>query len=430
MAWDLAIYALLGLLILLGGGVWIAISLFIAGFVLMQSGLKMPAGPMLATSTWGYINNWTLTALPLFVWMGELLFRSRLSESLFLSLAPWMRNLPGGLLHLNVFGCGIFSAVSGSSTATTTTIGQMTLPKLRAAGYDENMSIGSLAASGTFGLLVPPSGMMIVYAFITETSVIKLFSAGILPAVMMAVLFSTFIAVRALVRPSLAPRDETSLTFMQKLALARHFLPMLLLIAGLMVAMYRGWATATEAAALGVLGALILLAVTGGLTWRLLKDATLSAVRTSCMILFVLAGAAFMTVAVGFSGLPDAIATKINALGLSPIVLIIALTLLYGFLGLFLDGLSMIVLTASTVIPMVQAAGIDPVWFGIYVVIAVEMSLITPPVGLNLFVLQAISGQDSLKVARAAFPYFLLMVASIALLIAFPQIALYLPSRL
>lgn len=272
--------------------------------------------------------------------------------------------------------------------------------------------------------------MMIVYAFITETSVIKLFSAGILPAVMIALLFSVFIGIRALLNPSMTPRDKSDLTLRQKLALTRHFLPMLLLITGLMVAMYRGWATATEAAALGVLGALILLAATGGLTWQLLKDATFSTVRTSCMILFVLAGAAFMTIAIGFSGLPDAIATQINAMELSPIVLIVALTLLYGVLGLFLDGLSMIVLTASTVIPMVQAAGIDPVWFGIYVVIVVEMSLITPPVGLNLFVLQAISGHDSLKVARAASPYFLLMVVSIALLTAFPEIALYLPSRL
>lgn len=255
MSWDLAIYALLSLLFLLSGGVWIAISLFVAGIALMQLGLKMPSGPILAASTWGYVNNWTLTALPLFVWMGELLFRSRLSEYLFMSLAPWMRNLPGGLLHLNVFGCGIFSAVSGSSTATTTTIGKMTLPKLQAAGYDENMSIGSLAASGTFGLLVPPSGMMIVYAFITETSVIKLFSAGILPAVMIALLFSVFIGIRALLNPSMTPRDKSDLTLRQKLALTRHFLPMLLLITGLMVAMYRGWATATEAAALGVLGA-------------------------------------------------------------------------------------------------------------------------------------------------------------------------------
>lgn len=418
------------LLALLMGGLWIAVALFLVGLGLVHWGLGMPAGAILATSTWGFANNWTLTALPLFVLMGELLFRSRLAEQLFLSLAPWVRGLPGGLLHVNVIGCGIFSAVSGSSTATTATIGRMTLPRLRAGGCDAGLSVGSLAASGTFGLLVPPSGMLIVYAFLTETSIIKLFAAGILPAILLMAMFSAYIAAISWWRGSDPAPDGPALPFLQKLALARHFLPMLLLIAGLMLAMYRGWATATEAAALGVLGALILLAQSRALSWATLAEATGAALRTSVMILIVLAGASYLSVAVGLSGLPDDLAAAVARSGLGPYGLIAILTLLYVVLGLFLDGLSMIVLTASTVIPMVHAAGFDPVWFGIYVVIVVEMSLITPPVGLNLFVLQSISGTDSVAVARAALPFFGLMLLAVLVLVIWPQIALVLPDAL
>ncbi|MAM83524.1 MAG: C4-dicarboxylate ABC transporter permease [Acidobacteria bacterium] len=424
------IAAIAGLLLLLASGLWISVVLFVVGFGFLHFGIGLPAGPILATSTWGFANNWTLTALPMFVLMGELLFRSKLAEELFMSLSPWVRNLPGGLLHVNVIGCGVFSAVSGSSTATTATIGRMTLPRLREAGCDDGLSIGSLAASGTFGLLVPPSGMLIVYAFLTETSIVKLFAAGILPAIMMMALFSLFLAAASLWRGDKPRREGERIPFIEKLRLTRHFLPMITLIFVLMLSMYRGWATATEAGALGVVGALALLAYSRALTVSAVVEATAAAVRTSCMILFVLAGASYLSTAVGLSGLPDDLAAAVGRSGIGPYALIAVLTLMYVVLGLFLDGLSMIVLTASTVIPVVNAAGFDPVWFGIYVVLVVEMSLITPPVGLNLFVLQSIAGVDSLTVARAALPFFFLMLLSIAIILLFPQIVLLLPAAL
>ena len=416
------------LFVFLAGGLWVALSLLSIGFlgIVMFSGA--PAGLVLATTVWGSSASWTLTALPLFVWMGEILFRTRLSEDMFKGLAPWMSRIPGRLMHVNIVGCGIFAAVSGSSAATAMTIGKMSLPELSKRGYDERMSIGTLAGSGTLGLLIPPSIILIVYGVQAEISIARLFIAGVLPGLLLILLFMGYVVVWALLNRDKTPAAEMSLSFVQKLYAARRLIPVLLLISFVIGSIYRGWATATEAAAFGVAGALFLSLVSGSLNWESFKVSLLGATRTSCMIAFILAGAAFLTVAMGYTRIPATLAQWIQSLELSPYVLLFALTIFFIVLGCFLDGISVVVLTTAIILPMVQAAGIDLLWFGIYVVLVVEMSQITPPVGFNLFVLQGLTGRNILYIAKTALPFFLLLVLAVAIIIAFPSIATYLPS--
>ena len=415
------------LFVFLAGGLWVALSLLSIGFlgIVMFSGA--PAGLVLATTVWGSSASWTLTALPLFVWMGEILFRTRLSEDMFKGLAPWMYRIPGRLMHVNIVGCGIFAAVSGSSAATAMTIGKMSLPELSKRGYDERMSIGTLAGSGTLGLLIPPSIILIVYGVQAEISIARLFIAGVFPGLMLILLFMGYVVVWALLNRDKTPAAEMSLSFVQKLYAARRLIPVLL-ISFVIGSIYRGWATATEAAAFGVAGALFLSLVSGSLNWESFKVSLLGATRTSCMIAFILAGAAFLTVAMGYTRIPATLAQWIQSLELSPYVLLFALTIFFIVLGCFLDGISVVVLTTAIILPMVQAAGIDLLWFGIYVVLVVEMSQITPPVGFNLFVLQGLTGRNILYIAKTALPFFLLLVLAVAIIIAFPSIATYLPS--
>lgn len=421
----------LALVVFLAGGVWIAIGLFVSAWIALQFFLDAPAGLVLATSTWGYVDNWTLTALPLFILMGELLFRTNLADHIFKALAPWTARIPGGLLHVNVLGCGVFSAVCGSSTATTVTVGQITYPELKRRGYEESMVVGTLAGSGTFGLLIPPSVMMIVYGFIAEASIVKLFVAGILPGLLLMGLFSLYIVGWSLLHPDKAPRRDPPVSLAERLLLGRYLFPVVALIIGLMAVMYFGIATATEAAAVGVLFSLLMLLVTRTFTWERVLQAVLSSARTSCMIMFILIASAYVTQAMGFSGVPDALGAWVAEQKLSPTALILALTVLYILLGTLLDGVSMVVLTASTVLPMIAAAGIDKIWFGVFIVLVVEMSLITPPVGLNLYVLQSFSGKAADGyVFRAALPFFGLMVAAVAIITVFPQIVLFLPGRM
>jgi len=421
----------IALVIFMAGGVWIGVSLFATAFIAIHFFLDAPAGLVLATSTWGFIDNWTLTALPLFILMGELLFRTNLADHIFRALTPWTASVPGGLLHANVLGCGLFAAVCGSSTATTVTVGQITYPELTRRGYDEGMIVGTLAGSGTFGLLIPPSTMMIIYGFIAEASIIKLFVAGILPGLLLMGLFSLYIIGWALLHPEKAPPAEPKIGLWEKIVLGRYLFPVVGLILGLMGVMYFGIATATEAAAVGVLFALGLLLVTRTFTWDKFLAAVLSSTRTSCMIMFILLGSAYFTQAMGFSGIPDALGAWVAEQKLSPMALIFALTVLYIILGTLLDGVSMVVLTASTVLPMIQAAGIDKIWFGIFIVIVVEMSLISPPVGLNLYVLQTFCNKAAdTYVFRVTLPFFALMVVAVAIIAAFPQIVMFLPGRM
>jgi C4-dicarboxylate transporter DctM subunit len=428
-------FAITGLLIvslfaLLGSGVWIGLALTGVAWIGMQLFSARPAGDAMAVTIWGSSSSWTLTALPLFVWMGEILFRTRLSESMFRGLAPWVTWLPGRLLHTNVIGCAIFAAVSGSSAATCATIGRMSLPELGQRGYPDHITIGSLAGAGTLGLLIPPSIIMIVYGVAADVSIAKLFIGGVIPGILLATLFSGYLMVWALLHPDQVPQPDQRLSWRQKLHESRHLIPVVLLIAAVLGSIYAGIATATEAAAVGVVGALLLSAVQGSLNWQTFTLSLMGATRLYCMIALILAGAAFLTLSMGYIGLPRHLAEWIGGLGLSPFMLMLALAAFYILLGCFLDGISMVVLTMGVLLPTVQAAGFDMIWFGIFVVIVVEMAQITPPVGFNLFVLQGMTKKDIGYIARVTMPFFFLMCVMLLLLWFFPQIATWMPSHM
>jgi C4-dicarboxylate transporter, DctM subunit len=418
------------LFFLLGSGIWVGLALLGVALVGMLMFTSRPAGDAMVTTIWTASSSWTLTALPLFIWMGEILFRTRLSEDLFRGLAPWMARLPGGLLHVNVAGCALFAAISGSSAATVATVGKMSIPELRARAYDERMTIGTLAGAGTLGLLIPPSIIMIVYGVTVNESIAKLFIAGILPGIMLALLFMGYIAATGWLRPQLMPPRDAPVPLREKLRGSLALIPVILLILAVLGSIYTGVATATEAAALGVAGALLLSALQGSLTRASFTESLLGATRTSSMIALILAGSAFLTLAMGFTGLPRSLAETIGAMGLSPLALILALTIFYIVLGCFLDGISTVVLTMAVVEPMIRQAGIDLLWFGIYLVIVVEMAQITPPIGFNLFVLQGMTGRDIGYIARAALPMFFIMCLAVALVVAFPGVVTFLPAHL
>lgn len=429
---DLMITGLLvlTLFLILGSGVWIGLTLSGVAWIGMQMFSARPAGDAMAVTIWGSASSWTLTALPLFIWMGEILFRTRLSQDMFKGLAPWMQALPGRLLHTNVVGCAIFAAVSGSSAATCATIGKMTLPELQKRGYPEDMVIGTLSGSGTLGLLIPPSIIMIVYGVAADVSIAQLFIAGVLPGLLLAGLFSGYIIYWSLRHPDQIPPRDAPMSFMQKLEASSSLIPVVLLIAAVLGSIYTGFATATEAAAVGVMGALVLSALQGSMSWSVFKDALMGATRLYCMIALILAGAAFLTLSMGYIGLPRHLAEWIGGLGLSPLALIMALMVFFIVLGCFLDGISMVVLTMGVLMPTVQKAGIDPIWFGIFIVFVVEMAQITPPVGFNLFVLQGMTGKQLPYIARVSMPMFLLMVGAVMLIYFVPGIVTWLPTQM
>ena len=422
MATGLSLILFLLLLFLLSLGIWVAPALITLGYILLEFFTPAPVGSLLASTLWDASWNWALTALPLFIWMGEILFRTRLSSEMFKGLAPMLSNLPVGLLHVNVVGCGIMAAVAGSSAVTCATIGRMSIPELKKRNYDETLSIGSLAGSGTLGLLIPPSIMLIVYGVLAQVSISRLFIAGVLPGIMIIIIFMSYIIIRSKLNPALAPKQNVSYTFFEKIKAAKNLLPVVALIFFVLGSIYGGYATPTEAATIGVIGALILAWSSKSLSFKSFMDSLLGAVKTSCMINFIIVGAAFLSLAMGYTGIPKQLGQVVNDFQLSQLSLLAILTLLYIFLGCFLEGTSMMVLTASVVLPMVQTAGIDLIWFGIFTVIVVEMAQITPPVGFNLFVLQGMTGRDILKVTKAALPFFFLMLLSIVILIIFPQI--------
>ncbi|MGE3868355.1 MAG: TRAP transporter large permease [Pseudorhodoplanes sp.] len=427
---QLALVLILLMFALIGTGIWIGFALAAVGLVAVMTKIATPPGQVLATAMWSASNSWDLTALPMFIWMGEVLFRTRLSEDMFEGLAPWLQKLPGRLLHVNVVGCAIFAAVSGSSAATCATIGRISLPELQKRGYDLRMAIGTLAGSGTLGLLIPPSIIMIVYAASTDQSIARLFIAGVIPGIMLAGLFMGFVVIWALLNKDRMPLPEPSTSFRNRIAATRRLIPVVLLILGVIGSIYGGLASATEAAVIGVFLALVLSWWTGTLTWESFRDSLLGATKTSCMIAFILAGAAYLTAAMGFTGIPRGLAEWITSLELSKWQLLTALTMFFVILGCFLDGISMVVLTTSIIIPLVERAGYDLIWFGIYLVLVVEMAQITPPVGFNLFVLQGMTGRNIFNIAAYTLPLFLLMCIAVALITVFPQIALWLPSTM
>ncbi|WP_172299164.1 TRAP transporter large permease [Pseudoruegeria sp. HB172150] len=424
---PLLLFVLFGSLAL---GLWVGFALIAVGLVAMVAASNAPVTLVFATKVWGGLTVWDLTALPMFIWMGEILVRSRLSSDMFEGLAPFTARLPGRLLHVNIFGCALFAAVSGSSAATTATIGRMSITELKARGYDERMATGTLAGSGTFGFLIPPSIILIVYGAATEQSIARLFLAGVLPGIMLAALFSGYVIVWSLLNPARMPAAEPPVDGKRAFGAALRLFPVVGLIIAVIGSIYAGIASPTEAAVIGVLGALILAGATGAMSRTAFVDALRSATVTTCMIGFILAGAAFLTVAMGYTGIPRELARWIAEMNLSPFALLAALTVFFIVMGMFLDGISIVVLTVSIILPMVIQAGIDPIWFGVFLVLVVEMSQITPPVGFNLFVLQNITGRDIFSIARDALPFFLLLVVAVAILSVVPQIVLWLPGTM
>ena len=425
---NLVLVFLFVLFFLLGSGVWIGVSLIGVATVGMLLFTDRPVGDAMVTTIWGGASSWTLTALPLFIWMGEILFRTKMSENLFKGLSPILWRLPGGLLHTNIAGCTVFAAISGSSAATVATVGKMSIPELKARNYPDRMVIGTLAGAGTLGLLIPPSITLIIYGVTVNESIAKLFIAGILPGIMLASLFMGYVAIWGLV----TKRRESG-TSAEKIGHVKDVLqliPVMLLIIGVMSSIYTGIATATEAAVLGVIGSLILSALQGSLNRESFIASLLGATRMTAMIAFILAGSTFLSLTMGFTGLPRSLAEWIAELSLSPWMLIFALLAFYIILGCFLDGISSVVLTMAVIEPLARSAGFDMIWFGIFLMIAVEMAQITPPVGFNLFVLQDMTGKDMAFIARAAAPMFLLMIVAVAILLVFPEIATYLPSAM
>ncbi|MBR2513745.1 MAG: TRAP transporter large permease subunit [Halomonas sp.] len=421
------------LVLLLGSGVWIAIALMGTAWIALEFFSPFSPGPILASDFWGASYGWDLTALPMFIWMGEILFRSGLADNMFRGLSPWLNRLPGRLLHTNIIGSGMFAAVCGSSATTCATVGKMTLPELERRGYDSNMAIGTLASASTLGLLIPPSIVLIVYGVVTEQSISRLFMAGIGPGLMILAMFMTYLVLWALLkgnRNGLTGADESSMSFAEKLRNTWALLPILLLIGGIIVSIYGGLASPTEAAAVGVVLSMVIARFNGHFNREIFTSSLFAAVRTACMIGFIIAGASFLTSAMGFTQVPMQLARTIGEMGLSPTMLLIALTLLLLIMGCFLDGISLILLVTAIIMPVVSAAGFDLIWFGIYLVIVVEMSQITPPVGFNLFVIQGLTGKDIFTITKATLPFFLLMALAIALMHIFPEIALYLPQAM
>jgi tripartite ATP-independent transporter DctM subunit len=435
---ETAAILLVVLFFFLAGGVWISLALLVTGIAGMLAvktfwppdqffATMKWSGDILATTIWGESSSYTLAALPMFIWMGEILFRTKLSEEMFRGLAPWLNYIPGRLMHVNVFASGLFGSVSGSSAATCATVGKIALPELKKRGYDEKIALGSLAGAGTLGILIPPSIMMVVYAVAADVSIIQLFLAGFLPGLLVMGLYSGYIAIWSLANPDKTPPPEPSMSFRAKVRESMNLVPCLLLIALVFVVLIFGWASATECAAWGVLGSLGIAWWQGSLTWTSFWQSVMGATRVNAMIMLILAGAWFMSKSMALTQIPNALALWVDALQLSPYALIAALLVMYILLGTALDGISMIVLTTAIVLPMVQKAGFDLVWFGIFVILIVEMAEVTPPVGFNLFVLQNMSGKDSNTVALAALPFFFLLVLAAAIITIFPQIVLILP---
>ena len=426
----LTIFFISILLIFLGTGVWVALSMVAVSAIGMLLFTSRPVGDAMATTIWGTSSSWTLTALPLFVWMGEILFRTKLSENLFKGLAPWMSRLPGGLIHVNVVGCALFAAISGSSAATVATVGKMSIPELRKRNYPEKLLLGSLAGSGTLGLLIPPSIILIIYGVTVQESIAKLFIAGIIPGIMIAIFFMLYVIGWSILNKDSMPKTEEVFSFSQKIKDSGQLIPVIVLITAVIGSIYLGIATATEAASLGVVGALILSFFQKSLNKETFKSSLLGATKTSCMIAFILAGSSFLSLAMGFTGLPRNLAIWIQEMNLSPYILIMVLTFFYIILGMFLDGISAVVLTMAIIEPMIRQAGFDMIWFGVFLVIVVEMAQITPPVGFNLFVLQGMANKDMGFIAKSAFPLFLLMILAVVVIIIFPEIALWLPQQM
>ncbi len=424
---GIGLFLLIIMLLFLSGGIWIAMTLAICGWVGQAFFVNTQPGKNLFSAFWETNASWELAALPLFIWMGEILFRTKLSEEMFEGLRPWLNRVPGRLMHTTVLGCGIFGSVSGSSAATCATIAKVALPELKKRGYDESLALGALATSGTLGILIPPSITMVVYAVAADASIIRIFLAGFIPSAILMALFMGYIALWSIRNPSKVPAADPPSSFLEKVRKSGNLIPCGLLIIFIVWVLVAGYATATECAAYGVFGSLVIAAYSRSLTWKNFWEGLMGTTRTSCMIMIILAGAAFLTKTMAFTGVPRELAEWVNAMQLSPYALIGCLVVVYLILGTALDGISMIVLTAAVVLPMIQKAGFDLIWFGIFIVLLVEIAEVTPPVGFNLFVLQNMTGKDSNTIARAAIPFFICLVICIVIITIFPEVVTVLP---
>ncbi len=420
-------------------GLWIGFSLILAAiFGMLIAKLNLPPtvsiwtkiGKLLVNSMWNSVNSWSLTALPLFIFMGEILYRTAISEKLFNGLIPWLSRIPGRLFHINVVACSLFAAVSGSSAATTATVGKITLGELSKRGYDEKLAIGSLAGAGTLGFLIPPSLIMIIYGVLSDTSIGKLFVGGILPGIMMAGFYSLYIIIVTLLKPSLVPKESAHFTWNERLRSLLDLLPVLSLILVVLGGIYLGYTTPTEAAAIGAFGSIILGILLRNLSFKVFKETLLGSVKTTTMITFIIMGAAFLSQVFGFLGITSAISKYVTSLNLSPYMLIFAVGIMYLILGMILDGISMVVMTLPIVLPVVTNAGFSPLWFGIFLVFMVELAQITPPVGFSIFVIQSLTTKDAGFIVKASFPFFVIMVITVCIVTVFPEIVLYLPNKM
>lgn len=425
---------LLTLIVLfLGVGVWVFAGLFLVAIFGLGIVAGFPVeriGVILQSTVWRSASAWELSAIPLFIWMGEMIFRTDISDRLFRGLSPLVQWMPGRLLHTNVLGCTLFAAVSGSTSATTATVGKITTSALAERGYDNALSVGSLAGAGSLGLLIPPSIVMIIYGVLAEVSIAKLFAAGLMPGLLVSFLYSSYIMARCLLRPELAPRSGESFNLGQCLAGLKNLLPIATLIVLVLGGIYSGVATPSEAAAVGVTATFVLILLMGSFSWDIVLDAAMGAVKTSCMVCSILVGAAFLSAAIGYLHVPMELVSFIQALALSPYALLVILALFYIVLGFFLDGISIIVMSLPITLPLIVQAGFDPIWFGVFLVLMVELAQMTPPVGFNLFILQGLTGQSIGTVVRAAVPFFVLMCVAVAIIALLPQIVLWLPSLL
>lgn len=384
-------------------------------------------GDLLASSIYDSLNSWSLAALPMFILMGEILYSSEISTRLLKGLRPWLLWIPGRLLHINVAACSLFAAVSGSSAATTATVGKITLDELKKLGYSKSIAIGSLAGSGTLGFLIPPSLIMIIYGVLSNVSIGKLFIAGVIPGVLLASVYSIYIILACVINRSNVPPINEKFSLSQRFSSLKELIPIMSLIVIVIGSIYAGFATPTESAAIGVFGSVLLAFYFKRFNLQILKNALFSSIKTTSMISLIIIGAGFLSQVVGFLGIPMAISQFIASLSLSPLLLILVIGFMYVLLGMILDGISMVIMTLPIVLPVVITAGYDPLWFGIFLVFMVELSQITPPVGFSLFVIGSISGEKIGYILRATFPFFLLMIFVVALVTFFPQIVFYLP---
>jgi len=422
---GLTLLILLGLLAL---AVPVAAGLGFLGLSLSAIYSKLPLTLAIGEMSWATSNNFLLVAIPFFILLGEILLRSGMAERMYNALVLWIPWLPGGLMHSNIAACAMFAATSGSSVATAATIGTVAMGEIEKHGYSERLFLGTIAAGGTLGILIPPSINMIVYGVLTDTSIPKLYLAGVIPGLILAGLFSLTVLIFCIIRPELGGRP-TSATWAQRISALPDLLPPLIIFLAVIGSIYAGFATATESAALGVIAAMGVAAWRGRLTVLMLKTAFEGTMRTTAMIMAILIAAYFLNFVITSIGLTGQVNNFITELRLTPVELLIAVVIFYIILGMFMETLSMMVATVPIITPIMVKAGFDPVWFGIIIVILMETAMITPPVGINLYVVQGLRKRGRINdVIIGASPFVVTMILMIAILSVWPRIALWLPS--